>query len=246
MIQLFKAEGYRLFHKKSAYLFYALLSLGFVALTFMISPDYRDASGFARVASTVLEGFAPILIGTQVFIAVYNDDLSGRTMGTQLSLGQSRLTYLMVKFIWSILYTLIVLMALCVVFLLTYSFWVHDFSHTTITTFKPLVQTTLISWMAMVVYIQIGAIFTFWFMKASTGLVFYMVVAVQMVYGMIQITSMVLSPLADMLPYLWSGLIIKQYANSSLLPEFFIGAAAYTIGSLLLCWLALSKKEIRV
>jgi len=92
-----KGEIYRLLHKKSTYLYFAALALGYVLLAYIRSGGFTAES----VVSDALTFFnlMPALAGGFLFAAIYLDDLNSKNLAMLVGYGLSKTTIVIAKFL---------------------------------------------------------------------------------------------------------------------------------------------------
>lgn len=97
MLNLIQGELYRFFHKKSMYIYFGILGLGYFFVIFMRSGGFDEGS-VAVDATTLFEIF-PVLIGGFLFATIYTDDLNSKSLITLVGYGMSKSQIVMAKFL---------------------------------------------------------------------------------------------------------------------------------------------------
>lgn len=119
MINYIKADVYRLFHKKSLYIYYSALAILFLFITYMMS-DILTAQNAVDYTAGILR-FLPVLFGGFIFAAVYIDDLIAKSLPQILGFGINKTFILFSKIIIStlinILFLLLALLIICMSFM---------------------------------------------------------------------------------------------------------------------------------
>ncbi|MCL1799208.1 MAG: hypothetical protein FWG23_05685 [Eggerthellaceae bacterium] len=97
MIRLIRGEFYRLLHKKSTYLYFALLAVGYFLVAFVRSGGFTAQS----VVDDALNAFVflPVLVGGFLFAAVYTDDLNARNLAVLVGFGISKTKVVLAKLV---------------------------------------------------------------------------------------------------------------------------------------------------
>ena len=97
MLKLIHGEVYRLFHKKSMYLYFAILLIGYFLVAFVRSGGFDEESVLQDVMT--LFNLLPALIGGFLFVAIYTDDLNAKNLITLVGYGLSKAKIVLAKFI---------------------------------------------------------------------------------------------------------------------------------------------------
>ena len=97
MLRLINGEIYRLLHKRSMYIFFALLAACYAFLAFVRSGGF-NAESILRDANTFFE-YLPVLAGGFLFAAIYTDDLSSKNLISLVGFGTGKTKIVIVKFI---------------------------------------------------------------------------------------------------------------------------------------------------
>jgi len=105
MLDLFRGEVYRLFHKRNMYLYLGAVMLGYVGLVFMRSGGFNQASVFDD-ANTMFS-FLPALLGGYFFTSLYSDDLTAKNLITLVGYGTSRAKIVLTKLALMTVFTVV-------------------------------------------------------------------------------------------------------------------------------------------
>ena len=97
MLRLINGEIYRLLHKRSMYIYFALLAACYALLAFVRSGGF-DAGSVVRGANTFFE-YLPVLVGGFLFAAVYTDDLNSKNLISLVGFGMGKTKIVIAKFI---------------------------------------------------------------------------------------------------------------------------------------------------
>jgi len=95
MLNLFRGEVYRIFHKRNTYVYLGAVLLGYLAITFMRSRGFNENSVFTD-ASNVFQ-FMPALLGGYFFTGIFSDDLTSKNLITLVGYGTSRVKIVVTK-----------------------------------------------------------------------------------------------------------------------------------------------------
>jgi len=102
MLRLINGELYRLLHKKSMYIYFCSLAIGYLLISFIRSSGFNaesivnDAFYFFNVLPAVAGGF--------LFSAIYTDDLNAKNLITLVGFGMSKTKIVLAKFVLTALF----------------------------------------------------------------------------------------------------------------------------------------------
>ena len=88
MINYMRGELYRLLHKKSLYLYFGALALGYALVAFVRSGGFGEDSLLGDASNFF--GYLPALAGGFLFAAVYTDDLGAKSLATLVGFGMGK------------------------------------------------------------------------------------------------------------------------------------------------------------
>ncbi|MCL1896826.1 MAG: hypothetical protein FWG03_09800 [Clostridiales bacterium] len=97
MARLVWGEIYRLLHKRSMYIYFALLAACYAFLAFVRSGGF-DAESILRDANSFFE-YLPVLAGGFLFAAVYTDDLNSKNLISLVGFGMGKTKIVIAKFL---------------------------------------------------------------------------------------------------------------------------------------------------
>ena len=97
MLKYIRGELYRLFHKKSMYIFFAALAAGYLLITYIRSGGF-NAESITDDAIQLFQ-FLPVLAGGFLFAAIYTDDLNSKNLISLVGFGLSKVLIVISKFI---------------------------------------------------------------------------------------------------------------------------------------------------
>jgi len=102
MFKLIRGEIYRLFHKKSMYIYFSSLAVGYFMLAFIRSGGFREDS----VITDAMNFFflLPAMAGGFLFSAIYTDDLNSKNLITLVGFGMNKGKIVIAKFILTALF----------------------------------------------------------------------------------------------------------------------------------------------
>jgi len=106
MLKVLNGEIYRLLHKKSLYIYFGILAVGYFTLAFIRSGGFSNES----VVSDALNLFIllPALAGGFLFAAIYTDDLNSKSIISLVGSGVNKAAIIAVKFTLTVLFGTVV------------------------------------------------------------------------------------------------------------------------------------------
>ena len=106
MLNYLGAEIYRLLHKKSLYIYFAILALDYVLLTYIRSGGFSDTSVVSDAADFFF--YLPALVGGFLFAAIYTDDLNAKNLISLVGFGMNKLNIIVSKLILTLLFGILI------------------------------------------------------------------------------------------------------------------------------------------
>jgi hypothetical protein len=97
VLKYIRGELYRLFHKKSIYIFFTALAAGYLLITYIRSGGFK-AESIADDAIQLFQ-FLPVLAGGFLFAAINTDDLNCKNLISLVGFGLSKIIIVISKFI---------------------------------------------------------------------------------------------------------------------------------------------------
>ncbi|API89674.1 hypothetical protein BKP56_10570 [Marinilactibacillus sp. 15R] len=124
MFNYIKADLYRLFHKKSNYIFYSIVFTLFIAVVIIartsVEGELSFAEGYLQLGIILLTQFFPLVFGLQAYVAVFTNDLSANTYQNIFTNGISKVEFVIGKAITMIIYLLTTFLSGAVLYSLIY------------------------------------------------------------------------------------------------------------------------------
>ena len=106
MLKYIRGELYRLLHKKSMFIFFAVLAGGYLLINYIRSGGFAAESVVDEAIN--LFNYLPVLAGGFLFFAIYTDDLSSKNLISLVGFGFSKVKIVISKFILMSLFSVIV------------------------------------------------------------------------------------------------------------------------------------------
>jgi ABC-type transport system involved in multi-copper enzyme maturation permease subunit len=97
MTKYIRGELYRLLHKKSIYIYFAALAVGYVGTMFLRVASLNEYTIADDMAT--LSAFLPAILGGFLFSAIYTDDLNSKNLITLVGFGLGKIRIIVSKFI---------------------------------------------------------------------------------------------------------------------------------------------------
>lgn len=107
MIQLIKADFYRIFHKKTMYAYVGFCALAFMGLVILLNGNGMTGNTYVAFAS-IVTNFMGLFIGTFIVALVYNDDLKSKSLQSAIGFGMKRPAIIVTKFVVAIIMLIII------------------------------------------------------------------------------------------------------------------------------------------
>lgn len=249
MFNYIRSELYRISHKKSFYLFYGILTLGFLGV--MAISQITDFRGESLVQfAYLLISMSIVIVGTQVFITVYNDEISAHTLASIIGQGISRTVIILSKIIVMFITTLVAYIWLGLVFFAMYLVINKGFPATDFSYLSKILVLGMIAVLVVVGFASITSIVTYGFQKTSISVTFMVLVMTNFFDSMLSLLSSIgvihdlfgdLSRFTFMTAQanLTNGILVNTINTGAVLQM-----AAWFIGSIIVAVLVFRKKEL--
>lgn len=106
MLKYIHGEIYRLLHKKSSYIYFGVVALGYLFLMYMRSGGFTQESIVDDAMNFFF--FLPVIVGGFLFSAIYTDDLNSRNLISLVGFGIGKTKIVVSKFILVTILNLVV------------------------------------------------------------------------------------------------------------------------------------------
>lgn len=246
MLNYFKAEFYRIFHKKSFYIFLASCSVLFIAATFIASGQIKSGLDYAQFMGFITQ-MIPIFIGIYTFGLIYGDELRSKSMQTAIGFGHTRFEIIINKLFVSfalllISYIVMMIHVMVLPLFLGFSLSSEVTGMIAFQFFTPLFQTFI--------YFSIASIMAFYTQKATSAMLSFVLLAtgtVNLIVSLILGQRFLIDLVGDLRPYLLTNIINQinaGYFNHNLSADLFIGPVLYLAFSVAVATLLFNRKEL--
>jgi hypothetical protein len=261
MLNYIQADLYRLFHKKSNYIFWAVM-FGLYGLMYMLASSQGlagEVNGYHfGITTIILSQVGLLVIGAQTYFTVYINDLSSKNYPNVFSTGISKLEFVLAKVIVMIMYLLAVIAAGGIVFFAMYqlSLFRYGAQEFPVQMFERLVHVVITVFLAILGYSAIMNIFTFWRQSSNLSAFGLFMLLVGFVNQILQ-----LLPRIDMLKFLerplsytlttyvseamYLATFNHGYDRISFFQHAWIASALYLVGASVISVIVLSRSEIK-
>ncbi len=201
----FKAELYRIFHKKSFYIFTLVVGLLIGATMVFIGTSQGEKTKEHFIMGTILIDVAAVVVCAIVFSLVYLDDFKGKTLGTTIAAGQSRPGAVIVKQItgWLISLGLYVFWG-GLFFLLSFLLGGGFSAEQT----QALIISALGSYTKVMGYQVIAGVFVYWTQNAGISLTMVVLLSSGFIHTILSLAlsaPQIMKILGDLTPYLFKN-----------------------------------------
>ncbi|HHX70250.1 MAG: hypothetical protein WAO56_02080 [Miniphocaeibacter sp.] len=240
MTKYIRSELYRIFKKKSLYIFMGIIALGFVLINYMMLNSQSTSLDYISNTLNLLS-FATIIAGIYIFNTVYNDDFNSNALNAGVGLGIKRSSIVIYKLIIMTILTIVMFAFFTLVFFLMGMMYKFKFSNLEI---ESLVLYTSSIIVGIIGYASLTSIIIFATQKAIYGTITYLLLCTEMVHSLVTMGLKfppVTSLMGDRSSWLFSSLTgeLAQGKYISL-----IGIGVYILVSIVLAILMFNKKEV--
>lgn len=251
MLNYFKAELYRYAHKKSTYIYYAVIIAILIAgFTWVANSNGGIKSPTMLNVGVSLNYFLPLMIGVPIFLTVYNDDLNAKNMGNIISTKTSRLSILVTKFIVSVIALLIGFALMAILFFASYFIMFKSFGDISSEQLNMIVNSATIRFISIVGFLSIANVITFVFQKSSFSLIFFLTLILGFFNSLLGVLTMLNASLdvisENSLSFLTSKALDVVAAGNGIPSYFYTAALAYIVISLIVTVILFQRRDIEV
>jgi len=212
MIKYIIGEIYRLVHKKSLYIYFGVLLIGYVLIVFIRSVGANESSILND--SSNLFTFLPLFIGGFLFTAIYTDDLSSKSLITVVGFGLGKAKIVISKLIISIILAAIILALVPIIIYASYALFGILATENTI---KMLYLMDLQCFLIIIAYMTLSGIAVYGLQKITLSVILYFLLSVNVVSGLISLAFNMISPsLKNILMPTISNKVILGITNGGL------------------------------
>lgn len=247
MMNYIKSELYRLSHKKSSYIYFAVMFGLFLLL--MSLANITSVAGFNEGVLQIIRVLLVFVFGIHVFQAVYTDELSARILPTTISTGLSRVQLILAKLVVSIVYLLAIYVVCAVFYSIIAIFYAKGLNADFFNGISDLVPYVVFSFINNIVFLLIGSIIAYATQKSVLAITIFVVMVTGILSQIVALVGMIIPFFLDVYEYLptsqYNSLVTTFSVNSSISIENLLILSLYAIVSLVLSYLVLSRSEIK-
>ena len=242
MFNYINAELSRLLKKKSAYIYYSVLSAFFLFITLFVTNELAK-NDVVHVGMLILSSFTIIFIGTQVFLAVYADDLAANSLVNIFSTGLSKIEFVVSKLIVSVIYSICWHLVLALVYLAVYLLAQGPFDFETLVELLPFVYFSLLAQLA---FTAVASIVNYFFQKSTISTVIFILLGMGFISGIVTLLATQIEVFETIYDYLISTqLNIALFGENANTSQASLIMVAYIIVSSGIAVLLLEKRDIK-
>lgn len=247
MINYIKADFYRMFKKKSLYIFLGICSLGFILSNILVSSIEYTEETFIGL-SMILLTFVPIFVGLFVFNIVYVDDLRSKSLQTAIGFGKKRSEIVIVKYIDAL-----ILMLVFTVLIILHLFIVPTIFGLSLTeaSINILMGYVASFFLKTIGYFALASIAVFFFQKTTSATTVYILLStgtINILMSLLLSQSFIIKTVGDLQPYLYTEVVNNMLnalqLNTGNIMEYIVLILAYIIGSIVLSSILFNRKEL--
>lgn len=240
MSKYLKSELYRILKKKSFYILLLIVSVGFVALNYMILPSDATIEEYLQPVG-MLVSFIPMILGIYIYITVFNDDFNNNIINASVGFGIKRYKLVIYKLIETLILSLIIILVLTGVFFLVGAMYKFTYSSEII---NKLILLALKSLVMIVGYSSIASITVYATKKALYGTILYLLLCTGAMYSLLSLvltSDPVMKLIGDRSGWLFTNLT-EGFMNEDYVK--LIGVGIYIIVSVVISIIMFKKLEL--
>ena len=246
MFNYIRGELYRITHKKSSYIYFSILFVLFFVLMLLIKTIADlDKENIIFVTQVIIASFSFYFIGIPVFMSVYTDDFSAKTLSSAISAGVGKLKLIISKFIVEAIYLCVVylfgLLAFFLMYLLSTGFQIPSAED-----FQTLGITTMLSFLSILGFSAISSILAFLSQRTSLAIIMYILIGSGVVHLILNLLTLLHEFFETISEWTLSGRLTSAQASQSVTKEFLLVFGIYLLVSIGVNYWILREKEIRI
>ena len=189
MLRLIRGEIYRLFCKKSLFIYFGALTLGYLALAFIRSGGFTPESVIDDALSLFI--LLPALVGGFLFAAIYTDDLNSKNLISLVGSRASRATIIFAKFVLMALFSVVAFGLAPLLHLGIYALFGQV---ATAGMAKMLFATAFKYLLASLAYAALSGIVVYGLQRTTFAIVTYLLLAFGVVSGLVSVALNMFAP----------------------------------------------------
>lgn len=243
MIEFIKGEVYRLFHKKSFYIYFGSLIFAYILIALIRSGGFKESSVLSDAANFFW--FFPPFVGGFLFSAIYTDDLNSKNLIALVGFGMGKAKIVLSKIVIIVLFGSIIFSILPLIHCAIYALfgWMTD-GHTLF-----MIYTVSLKYLLMTIaFSTISGILVYGFQKTTFAIVLYVLLSVGTINILLEVIADFLEHAApNLVNHLMNGItdriiagMIERSPNTSAIIEYVV----YILIALIVSIVAFNKKEM--
>ena len=240
MLRLIHGEIYRLLHKRSLFIYFGALALGYLVLAFIRSGGFSEDS----IVNDALSLFVllPALVGGFLFAAIYTDDLNSRNLISLVGSSTGKATIIVAKFVLMALFG-VVLFGLAPLFHMgVYALFGQT---ATIEMARILFAVCLKYLLASLAFAALSGIVVYGLQRTTFAIVTYLLFAFGVVGGLISVALNMFAPslVAHLVTGITDRILLALIGGGTLLVPV-VEYVIYLLVAVALSYLVFSRKEM--
>ena len=211
MLNLIKADAYRILFKKNFYIYFISLFVLYCLILLFQSNSLTEA-GIISQANSIFT-FLTLIGGGYLFATIYNDDLNAKSLPALIGFGKKRITIIISKLILTIIISSIVfLLGYVTLYLSFMALGLNIDQSTNIALIKIMFTNLLKLW----AFCNIVSILVYGTQKATTSIVIFVLLAANIISQLLFVLFSQFKGTIDLTVYLISPIVNELVNNVSI------------------------------
>ena len=232
MLNYIQADLYRLFHKKSNYIFYGVLYAAFIALVTLTYTAFEQGegftNGFVELAGVLLTQLFPLIFGVQAFSTVFLNDVSANGYQNIFSSGLSKVEFVLSKLMIMFTYMLITFLSGIVVYLGFYGvLLLLEGGEIYYEGFQKVAVMTLNVFLGLIGYAMVASVVAFFTQNTTITLITFVALISNMVLTILNLAGLATDKLEFLREYTLSHHLSQS--NDTLVSQLIVPDSGFSI-----------------
>lgn len=247
MYNYIKSELYRLSHKKSSYIYF--FTIFFLFSLLMLISGGTDLTGFVEGIYIIVQGMLVFFFGIQVYISVFMDEISSKSITGIISSGLSRTKLILSKFIVSIIYLVFIYLISAIYYLILATIFNGGINSVLFETSKILLPYVGFSFMQIMTFLSIGSVLAYYTQKSTLSTTMFVLLITGLTAQILALIGLALPLFNDLIPYLpsvaYMNLVNEFTATNIVNWTKVLNLVIFFIGGIGLSTVIFSKVELK-
>jgi ABC-type transport system involved in multi-copper enzyme maturation permease subunit len=239
MFNYIKVDLYRIFAKRSMYIFFGVLTIIYI-LIFFAQGKIGAERIFSEISMNIL--LVSLLGGGYLFHTIYNDDLSAKTLPALIGFGMKRTTIIISKIIIYIIMTILMYLGAFIIFYLTFVVLGFEMTHEML---NGLFMLLFINLLQLLAFGSITSVVVYGTQRSTMSIVVFVLLVTSFISGMFNMilgSGLVRKVFGDLREYMIEPIVTRLVANVNL--ETILPYLIYVLIFIALSIFAFRKKEL--